>query len=150
MFEKISINKDISISKTMPSFYYLDNDYYKLSIDKIFKKSWQIIIDKNSLKSKIYPFIFLQDSINEPLILTYDNGNYKCLSNVCTHRGNVLYLNQSDSNKILCKYHGRIFDLDGNFISCPGFDNVKNFPSKSDNINQIELKLWKQFIFNLI
>ena len=90
MLEKISINKDISISQTMPSFYYLDDDYYKLSIDKIFKKSWQVITDKNSVKSKIYPFIFLKDSVNEPLILTYDRGDYKCLSNVCTHRGNLL------------------------------------------------------------
>ena len=37
MLKKISINKDISTSKTMPSFYYLDDDYYRLSIDKIFK-----------------------------------------------------------------------------------------------------------------
>ena len=148
MLEKISINKDISISQTMPSFYYLDDDYYKLSIDKIFKKSWQVITDKNSVKSKIYPFIFLKDSVNEPLILTYDRGDYKCLSNVCTHRGNLLCSDQLNSNKILCKYHGRTFDLNGNFLSCPGFDNVKNFPSKSDDLSQIKLKIWKNLILN--
>ena len=92
-----------------------------------------MISDKNSLQSKVYPFIFLKDSIDEPLILTYDKGNYNCLSNVCTHRGNLLCLEQSDSNKIHCKYHGRVFDLNGNFLSCPGFNDVKNFPSQSDD-----------------
>jgi len=70
------------------------------------------------------------------------------LSNVCTHRGNLMYSETSDSNNIHCEYHGRVFDLEGNFLSCPGFDNVKNFPSRSDNLSQIKLKLWKQFIFN--
>ena len=56
--KKISINKDIHSAQTMPSYYYLDNKYYDLSIDKIFKKSWQIITDIDSFKTKIYPFIF--------------------------------------------------------------------------------------------
>ena len=148
MLKKISINKDISIAKTMPSTYYLNDNCYELSIDKIFKNSWQIITDKNSLKAKIYPFIFLKDSINEPLILTFKEGKYTCLSNVCTHRGNLLYSEPSNSNNIRCKYHGRTFDLEGNLLSCPGFDNVKNFPSKSDNLSQIKLMVWKNFIFN--
>ena len=147
MLKKISINKDISRAHTMPSYFYIDDDYYQLSINNIFQNSWQIITDANSLKSNIYPFIFLEDSINEPLILTSKNNKYTCLSNVCTHRGNILYSNDSNSNKIHCKYHGRVFDLRGDFVSCPGFDKVKNFPSKSDNLSKIKLKLWKNFIF---
>ena len=148
MLKKISINKDISIAETMPSDYYLNNDYYHLSINKLFKNSWQIITDTNSIKSKIHPFIFLKDSINESLILTFKNGKYACLSNVCTHRGNLLSLEPSESHNIRCKYHGRVFDLKGNFLFCPGFDNVKNFPSKSDDLSQIKLKVWKNFIFS--
>ena len=105
MLKKISINKDISIAKTMPSYYYLNDDYYQLSIDKIFKNSWQVITDKNSLQSNVYPFTFLKDSIDEPLLLTFKEDRYICLSNVCTHRGNLLYSEQSNSNNIHCKYH---------------------------------------------
>ena len=148
MLKKISINKDISIAETMPSYYYLNDDYYELSINNIFKNSWQIIIDQNSLQSKIYPFVFLKDSVNEPLLLISKDNKYICLNNVCTHRGNLMYSEPSNSNNIHCKYHGRTFDLEGNFLSCPGFEDVKNFPSKSDNLNQIELKLWKLFIFS--
>ena len=148
MLKKISINKDISIAHTMPSYYYLDDHYYELSINNIFKNSWQIIKDKNSLISKIYPITFLKGSVNEPLLLTFENNEYFCLSNVCTHRGNLLCTKKTDSNSIRCKYHGRLFTLKGNFKSTPGFEGVKNFPQDSDNLNNVKLKIWKNFIFN--
>ena len=63
-FPPISINKDIAIARTLPSYYYTENYFYNLSIEKIFKNSWQIITEK--IKSeKITPIIFLKDSINE-------------------------------------------------------------------------------------
>ena len=148
MLKKISINKDISIANTMPSSYYLEDYYYELSINNIFKNSWQIIMDKKSLKSNISPIIFLKDSVNESLLLTFKNNKYTCLSNVCTHRGNLLCTKKNNSNSIRCKYHGRVFNLEGDFLSTPGFENVKNFPQNSDNLNKIKLKIWKNFIFN--
>ena len=68
--KKISVNKDIHIAKTLPSYYYLNDKYFNLSIDKIFTSSWQIIIDLDQFKNSIHTFTFLQDSINEPLLLT--------------------------------------------------------------------------------
>ena len=50
--KKLSINKDISIAETMPSYFYLDENYYKLSINKIFKKSWQFAILLNQFKNQ--------------------------------------------------------------------------------------------------
>ena len=32
----------------------------------------------------------LKDTINQPLVLTLKNGDIYCLSNVCTHRGNII------------------------------------------------------------
>ena len=102
--KKISINKDIHLAKTLPSFFYLDNDYYQLSIKKIFESSWQIITDINSFKNNIYPFTFLEDSIDEPLLLTKNNNEIISLSNVCTHRGNILCEDSKSLKNILCKY----------------------------------------------
>ena len=144
--KKISINKDIHLAKTLPSFFYLDNDYYQLSIKKIFESSWQIITDINSFKNNIYPFTFLEDSIDEPLLLTKNNNEIISLSNVCTHRGNILCEDSKSLKNILCKYHGRVFNFSGELISAPGFENVKNFPTKKDNLYQSKIKIWKNFI----
>jgi len=145
--KKISVNKDIHIARTLPSYYYLDDKYFDLSIEKIFISSWQIIIDLNQFKNTIYPFTFLEDSIDEPLLLTKKNGEIYCISNVCTHRGNILCLNKKSTKNIICKYHGRIFDLKGNVLSIPGFEKAKNFPSKTDNLKKIKIQNWKNFIF---
>ena len=49
--------------------------------------------------------------------------------------------------KIICKYHGRVFDLKGRFLSAPGFEEAKLFPSKIDNLNKIKIRTWKKLIF---
>ena len=61
----IAINKDIRIADTMHSDFYKKSFYYNLSIKNIFQHSWQFIIKKSELNKSIYPFYFLEDSINE-------------------------------------------------------------------------------------
>ena len=144
-FPPISINKDIAIARTLPSYYYTENYFYNLSIEKIFKNSWQIITEKIR-SEKITPIIFLKDSINEPLILSYDSS-YFLLSNVCTHRANILCNKAIQKSKITCNYHGRTFTKKGDLINAPGFSKTKNFPKSSDHLKSFPLKEWKSFLF---
>ena len=148
--EKFYINKDISIAKTIPSDYYLEDVYFNLTLKNIFQKSWQFIIDTNQVSNTIYPFNFLEYSINEPLILINKSNKILCLSNVCTHRGNLLCIKRKNQDSIKCSYHGRTFDLMGKIKNFPGFENVKNFPSKSDNLAKFQSFVWKNFIFSSI
>ena len=50
-----------------------------------------------------------------------------CMSNVCTHRGNLMVYEPCKLNQLRCKYHGRLFSLDGTFISMPEFKEVEDF-----------------------
>jgi len=143
----IFIDKDISLAETMPSKFYSNKKYFKQTIETVFNYSWQFINDKKTIsKYKITPFSFLEDSINEPLLLSNDK-KIECFSNVCTHRANILCSKSSNNKTIKCGYHGRTFNLNGKFKFMPGFENVKNFPSDSDNLKKANIKLWKQFIF---
>ena len=73
MSEKISINKDISRANTLPSSFYLEKEYFKLTIEKIFKISWQFITDTSNLNNKKQiPFNILEDSLNESILLIKD------------------------------------------------------------------------------
>jgi len=141
----ISINKYIAIAETMPSYYYTNSYYYNNTIDKIFKNSWQILTEKLDLE-KINPVKFLRDSINEPLLLTYNN-QYNLFSNVCTHRGNILCKKRDSSSKIRCNYHGRTFDKEGKILKAPGFSKTKNFPQLNDSLKNYPIKEWKNFLF---
>ena len=74
---KILIDNDISISTTMPSKFYLSDNYFKSTIDNIFKHAWQFIAHKDLIKKKLTPFYFLEDIISEPLFIVNQKIKYK-------------------------------------------------------------------------
>ena len=142
-----NIDSDIKKSETLPSEFYLENQYFKFCKEFLFPSSWQLITDVQNLdKNNIYPFCFLEDFIDEPLVLVKGDSSIKCLSNVCTHRAHLIATEKCNNNKLRCMYHGRTFNLDGTFNSMPGFKDVENFPTKRDNLESIPIYNWKNFI----
>ena len=99
------------------------------------------------LKLILKTFVFLDKFISEPLLVinNHDQG-YKCYSNVCTHRGNILIEKPCKAKEITCKYHGRRFNCEGEFIFMPEFNEVKTFP-KNENLSEVPLNSWRQFLF---
>ena len=90
----------------------------------------------------------LEKYIDEPLLITRDEkGSLHCLSNVCTHRGNLLVYESCKLTNLRCRYHGRLFHLDGQFKSMPEFKEVKDFPSADDNLTGLPLFQWGKLLF---
>ena len=144
------VDKNIAKAKTLSKEFYTDTKYFVDAKEKIFSNCLQFIGDTSLLKEpgSCYPFMFLDGYINEPLLLTRDKLNhFHCLSNVCTHRGNILVNQSCKASNIRCKYHGRLFDLDGKFRSMPEFKEVKNFPSPDDDLQQLPLFKWNNWLF---
>jgi len=147
------VKKNIHKSKTISSkFYYCSKKFEKIK-ENIFSKSWQFICDKTQINNNgdAFPYNFIEDYIPEPLLLINNNSEFKSISNVCTHRGNILIekpINLKDG--IVCRYHGRRFKKCGKFQFMPKCNELKNFPSKKDNLTEITTSHWKQFIFSSI
>ncbi|HEY0741733.1 MAG TPA: aromatic ring-hydroxylating dioxygenase subunit alpha [Chryseosolibacter sp.] len=144
------VDPDISRAKTISTDIYLNPDYFERSKEKIFARTWQFAGDIDRVKEPgwVTPVNLLESYLNEPLVLTRDkNGDVHCLSNVCTHRGNLLVEKPCKLNDIRCKYHGRRFGLNGNFLSMPEFKEVANFPSPEDNLTNLPIFQWGKWIF---
>ena len=143
------INKDIARSHTLPGMFYSSDRIFDQSIESIFARSWQFITDDSVLQEvgSVYPFSFMQGSLNEPLFLI-NNKKIECFSNVCTHRGNIL-INESGVVKknIVCGYHGKQFDKCGKFLFMPKSECMKNFPTCDDDLTSVNVEKWRQFIF---
>lgn len=145
---KYNIDCDISKARTLNADYYTSDRIFNSSVNSIFTKSWQLVCHKNELEdSNIIPVKFLPDFISEPLVITKQNESIYCVSNVCTHRGHIVCSKKNLGKSLVCRYHGRSFHLDGKFKNTIGFDRVKNFPSKKDNLRPMKVKEWKDFIF---
>ncbi len=143
-----SINSDITQASTLPTSFYKDHGIYERCKEEVFASSWQFVGDEGILDAHSnYPFKLLPELLEEPLLLTKANGSIRCLSNVCTHRGNILVSSPDNSKQLVCRYHGRKFDREGKFLSMPQFDEAKDFPSECDHLTQVPLHQWEQFLF---
>jgi choline monooxygenase len=145
-----NIDPDISKAKTLHTSFYTNQANFEISKEKIFLPSWQFIGD-TSLVSGIgscYPLTILPGCLDEPLLLTRpEDGQVRIMSNVCTHRGNILVNEPCKSAHIRCRYHGRLFGLDGKFRSMPEFKEVENFPAKEDDLNGPAQFQWGNLLF---
>ena len=146
----LEVNPHIEKAKTIHTDFYLNPRRFEESKEKIFANSWQLIGDSDQVKDPgwVTPVNLLPEYLEEPLILSRDKSNtIHCLSNVCTHRGNLLVEKPCRVNDIRCKYHGRRFGLDGKYQSMPEFKEVEEFPSDDDNLHELNIFQWGKWIF---
>ncbi len=144
------VDPDISVAKTLSTDFYLDDPVFERSKQKIFRGCWHFAGDEDLVASKndCYPFSLLPGYLDEPLVLTRDSkGNIHCVSNVCTHRGNMVVQTPCNQPHLRCNYHGRLFDHDGGFRSMPEFRGVKDFPSAGDDLARMKIFQWGKLLF---
>jgi len=144
------VDPDIAKAKTIHTDFYTNPEVFEFCKQKIFSPSWQFIGSESLVQQTedVFPFTLLENYIDEPLALTKDkSGQLHLISNVCTHRGNIVAEKKCNVPRLRCRYHGRIFSLDGKFISMPEFKEVENFPTEADNLAQLPLFRWSQWLF---
>ncbi len=147
------IDPDIAKAKTLDSDFYTSKEVFEQCKEKIFAPSWQFIGSDDLVKENgdVCPFTLLENFLNEPLLLTKDrSGEISLLSNVCTHRGNLVVEKACKLNNLRCRYHGRMFNLDGHFVSMPEFKEVENFPTKNDDLSRLNLFRWGKWLFTAL
>lgn len=144
------IHPDIRLAETPPASWYLDVKAFDDTVNSVFAKSWQFLGDTDSLKAPgtAIPVNFLDGMLEEPLLLTRDrNDVIHCISNVCTHRGNLVCEGPTVETSLRCRYHGRKFSLDGTFQFMPEFDGVQGFPCEADNLKPISHGILGKWLF---
>jgi choline monooxygenase len=147
---KFEIDADITRASTPPSRVYHDPAEFAVQRDRIFARSWLHAGDAGRVRAPghVLPFTLLPGCLDEPLLLSRDqDGELRCLSNVCTHRGALVVEGEGHVNTLRCRYHGRRFGLDGCFQFMPEFDGVHGFPSDADHLPRLPLREWGPLLF---
>ncbi|TND02072.1 MAG: Rieske (2Fe-2S) domain-containing protein, partial [Bacteroidetes bacterium] len=150
MKNELFVDPDIKKAHTLPSDFYTGERFFEESKNKIFARSWQLVADRDDLRipGRLFPHNLLHGFLDEPLLLARDKEDQlHCLSNVCTHRGNLLVEAACTEQHIRCRYHGRRFKLNGEFHFMPEFEGVENFPSEKDHLAKIPFANWDPFVF---
>jgi choline monooxygenase len=148
--KKLYIAENIAEASTLTADFYTNEHYFQESKQKIFERTWHFVGDTDNLRlaETLMPHTILPNFIDEPVLFSRTReGDLHCLSNVCTHRGNLLVEHTCTANQIRCRYHGRRFRLDGQFFQMPEFEGVKNFPAEKDNLPHVPFENWDKFLF---
>ncbi|MET0344868.1 MAG: SRPBCC family protein [Casimicrobiaceae bacterium] len=140
-----SVDADIAAAATLPGTFYADAKAFAASREGVFARSWQWIGDLADVAAadSLAPRDLLPGMLDLPVLLARDAaGTLRCLSNVCTHRGNLLVKSPCRASQIRCGYHSRRFDLTGRMTFMPEFEGVLNFPSAADDLPAMPLATW--------
>ena len=140
------VHPEVARAETLDKAFYLDPDAQRLQYENVLARSWQWLSDLQGVEApgSLQPETLLPGSLDEPLLLSRDAaGALRCLSNVCTHRGNLLIHQPcQDAAQIRCGYHSRRFELDGRMVFMPEFQQALDFPRPCDHLPQIPLRDW--------
>ncbi len=148
-----SINKDIKNAETLPSAFYKSSESWEMCRENIFAKACLYLCDEQELfrgPENAIPLVLHENYLDEPLVLINNGEQTNCYTNVCTHRGFALLQYPQKVRRLICQYHGRRFNLKGEFEAMPEFEEAENFPRPCDNLHQLPLFKWRQFLFTSI
>jgi choline monooxygenase len=137
---RYDIDPDIARAHTLDPAFYASDEAFAQAREKVFVRTWQWLGDTGDVDSpgSLSPRTLLPGLLDEPLLLARDSGGVlRCLSNVCTHRGNLLVRAPCRASDIRCGYHSRRFDLAGRMTFVPGFAGAHGFPSPDDDLPQV-------------
>ena len=144
------INADIRRAHTLPAEFYRSSQWFERSKTHVFNRAWHYVGESSQLPqpSYVWPFVLLPGVLEEPLLLVRDeSARIRCMSNVCTHRGNILVQEPGPVRQLSCGYHGRCFHLDGQFKRMPAFEAAENFPAPEDHLPQLPVAEWLGLLF---
>lgn len=141
------LNNPIEKAETPPGAMYCDKEFFETLSDRVFFPNtfWLGHQSDFSPEINVFPVTCMPGSLNEPLILVRGkSGDFSSLlSNVCTHRAARIVSEPSKLKRLICPYHGRRWDLLGQFQFMPGFESALDFPRDCDHLKKHELVNWK-------
>ncbi|MEM7048662.1 MAG: aromatic ring-hydroxylating dioxygenase subunit alpha [Acidobacteriota bacterium] len=144
------IHPDIRQASTLPGSFYSDHTVHEQLKERLFPRCWHFLGDSDRLRApgQTQPVTLAEGLLDEPLVLTRDRQDQlHCLSNVCTHRANLVVESEGVARQLRCRYHGRRFQLDGRFLSMPEFQDAVDFPGDCDHLPKLPLESWGKFLF---
>jgi choline monooxygenase len=144
--KKIDVDVEIARAWSVPARYYSDPAVAAIEADEIFARTWQVVGHRNQI---LHPGdYFTAELVGEPLlILRGADGEVRGFYNVCRHRAGPPAEGCGSRKVFRCGYHGWTYDLDGQLISAPEFDNVQAFDPAEFALAPVRVEEWSGLIF---
>jgi nitrite reductase/ring-hydroxylating ferredoxin subunit len=113
--------EDIALSpaeRRVPTERYTSAAFARREQNRLWKRVWQMACRAEDIPN---PGDFIEYTIGDQsfLVVRGDDGAIRAFANVCRHRGNTLKEGRGSCSRILCRYHGWSWQLDGRLADIP-------------------------------
>jgi Rieske 2Fe-2S family protein len=125
--------------------FYTDPDIYQRDVNEVYLKSWVYAGHLSEISKPGDWFLF--DMAGESVVIVRSSeSGVSALLNVCRHRGSRVCAEQRGcSRKLVCRYHGWSYNLDGSLYSAAHMG--EGFDASAISLKKIHVEILEGMIF---
>ncbi len=143
--EKFDDSQDVTNAWTPPSSWYIHKEFLDLEFEKVFKNEW-VFADFTHHLNEDGDYT-TGKTANRPFVIVKTNGELKAYYNVCSHHGTCVAKGSGKTEKLVCPYHGWVYNLEGKLRKIPKAGSIQEIHTKGMNLKEIPMKVAGPFIF---
>lgn len=132
----------------VPKSRYIDPEFLKLELDRLFTQVWQPACREEEIPSPgcYYEYIIGRQSI---AVVRQKDGRIKAFHNACAHRGMKIVGGSgcSQDNELRCGFHGWRYGLDGRSSFVPCRDEFASRPKEQWGLRPVAVDTWGGWVF---
>src|ERR1700677_1580089 len=108
---------------TLPPDAYTSEEFFKLEVERIFRREW-LVIGHGSQLAKVGAY-FTLDLLGEMLVVVRAADRIRALSRVCLHRWAPVVSGSGNTKRFSCPFHKWAYALDGALVGAPLMDKIE-------------------------
>ncbi|MBH0123599.1 aromatic ring-hydroxylating dioxygenase subunit alpha, partial [Rhodococcus sp. CX] len=130
----------------IPKARYIDAEFQKLEVDKMFTHTWQIACRVEELPD-VGCFVEYEIGKFSILLVRESKSEIRAYHNACRHRGTRLARGRGRVGSLICPFHGWRWNLDGSIRLV--LDREEFVPRSDDDLGLVRVRAeqWGGFVF---
>jgi nitrite reductase/ring-hydroxylating ferredoxin subunit len=139
--------QDFPALPPLPTARYVDEGFYALEMEYIWRKSWLPVGHVSDLPEPSSYFLF--DKLGESIVVSRaSDGVIHAFHNSCLHRGSRLVLDKKGkAERFICPYHAWTYSPDGRLLAISEPRDFCSVEKASLRLTAVRCEVWRGFIF---
>jgi phenylpropionate dioxygenase-like ring-hydroxylating dioxygenase large terminal subunit len=133
----------IEQARCLPGRIYHDEKIYAAEMERIFTREWVALFPAAKLPNR-GDYTTLELAGRPLLILRDHDGQIRCFSNVCRHRGMQVALGEGNRHAFQCGYHRWTYNLGGELVNAP---EMPEMLACGIALPEIRTSVWQGVVF---
>ena len=131
----------------IPPERYTSYDFHRREVDKIWKRSWQVVCREEEIPGVGDHFVYDVAGLSF-LVVRVEPRRFKAYWNVCLHRGRKLVDGSGcGATHFKCAYHSWTWSVDGKLAYYPGAWDFPDVKPTDYGLREVQVGTWGGFVF---